>query len=91
MNIHEAVKFAMKNKDILIDYCSCYYCLKQFRKNEIKEWTDQGETALCPYCHIDSVIPDHYPEDFLQSIHAYWFKAKGPDGKLYNHTGKPVQ
>jgi hypothetical protein len=38
--------------------CGCYYCLKIFRFEEIKEYTDNGLTAICPHCGIDSVILD---------------------------------
>jgi len=36
--------------------CACFYCCEVFRFKDIKAWTDSGETAICPYCHIDSVI-----------------------------------
>jgi NAD-dependent SIR2 family protein deacetylase len=38
--------------------CGCYYCLKIFLFKEIKEYTDNGLTPLCPYCGIDSVRLD---------------------------------
>jgi hypothetical protein len=36
--------------------CGCFYCLKIFSPAEISEWWDDGNTAICPYCGIDSVI-----------------------------------
>jgi len=64
--------------------CGCFYCLKIFNPNEITEWTDwtdedeeSGETALCPYCDIDSVIgkSSGYPitEEFLGAMKKHWF------------------
>lgn len=38
--------------------CGCYYCCRIFDASEIKEWWDDGKTAVCPYCGIDSVIQD---------------------------------
>ena len=58
--------------------CGCFYCLKIFNPNEIKEWIKDSEgTALCPYCGIDSVIGAYsgFPitTDFLSEMKAYWF------------------
>ena len=36
--------------------CGCFYCFNMFLPCEIKEWTDNGTTALCPNCRIDAVI-----------------------------------
>lgn len=38
--------------------CGCYYCLRIFRFEEIKEYAYDGLTPICPYCGIDSVILD---------------------------------
>ena len=38
--------------------CGCYYCLSIFSASEIEEWVDDGQTAICPHCGIDSVISD---------------------------------
>ena len=69
--------------------CGCFYCLKVFGPLLIKEWidvpeeaspgcsADEGTTAMCPYCGIDSVIGDRsgYPIDreFLSRMRRYWF------------------
>ncbi|WGL60086.1 hypothetical protein QEJ31_00520 [Pigmentibacter sp. JX0631] len=49
---------SFKNRNILEKYkkCSCFYCLKTFETSEITEYVDNNETALCPYCGIDSVV-----------------------------------
>lgn len=36
----------------------CYYCKRTSLVSEVKEWIDRGNTALCPKCGIDSVLPD---------------------------------
>ena len=37
--------------------CGCFHCLRQFNFYKIREWTDDGEIAICPFCYIDSVLP----------------------------------
>ena len=63
--------------------CGCFYCLEIFDPAEIEMWLtgdnpcDQGGTALCPYCGIDSVIGESsgFPitKEFLKRMHDYWF------------------
>ena len=36
--------------------CGCFYCLKIFNPSVIDGWWDHEDTAVCPYCRIDSVI-----------------------------------
>jgi hypothetical protein len=57
--------------------CGCFYCLEVFSSNEIQDWTDDGDTALCPKCGIDSVIGSvsGFPiqREFLSKMHDHWF------------------
>jgi hypothetical protein len=61
--------------------CRCYYCLKQFSPSQINQWWDEdekgiGQTAVCPFCWIDSVIGDNsteITEEFLLGMRGYWF------------------
>jgi hypothetical protein len=58
--------------------CGCFYCGKSYAPADIKDWTDEGDTALCPSCGIDSVIGSASPypvteRPFLQAMHARWF------------------
>lgn len=59
------------------DVCGCFYCLEVFPAIEIQDWTDDGDTALCPKCGIDSVIGSvsGYPiqREFLSKMHDHWF------------------
>ncbi len=65
--------------------CGCYYCLKQFYFTQIDQWLDEdengiGQTAVCPFCWIDSVIGDstvNITEKFLKDMREYWFSIKG--------------
>lgn len=62
-----------------VDRCGCFYCLAIFDPQEIGEWIEDegGDTALCPRCGIDSVLPesDEYPltRSFLRRMYDRWF------------------
>jgi len=57
--------------------CGCFYCLAIFAPAEVSEWSDEGQTAECPKCTIDSVIgsASGYPitAEFLHRMHDKWF------------------
>lgn len=64
--------------------CGCFCCCLTFLPAEIREWVDEpqgGRSALCPKCHIDSVLGDSsgFPLDkeFLTVMSDYWFGAAG--------------
>jgi hypothetical protein len=44
---------------------------------EITDWIDDGTTAMCPKCDVDSVIGSAagFPIErkFLSSMHSFWF------------------
>lgn len=73
-------KKSIYNKEELdkVDLCGCFYCCEVFDPSEIKEYTDNGNTALCPYCKVDSVIPlnknDEESKEILQKMYGYFFK-----------------
>lgn len=85
--ILKQIKYAhtltFENKEILskTNKCGCMHCLEIFSVNELEEdlWIDKGNTALCPFCMVDVVIPEseEYPltKEFLQKAHDYWFEA----------------
>ncbi len=78
-NIERVPLFAMKNRQALAesDLGGCYHCMQSFSVHAIEQWTDNGETALCPLCEVDAVIPQSsgilLDEDTLQVIHDRWF------------------
>ncbi|WP_034536353.1 hypothetical protein [Carnobacterium inhibens] len=57
-NADKIIKQAYKNKDSIVksDCCGCYNCTKLFTPNKVEEYVDNGQTAICPYCGMDSVI-----------------------------------
>lgn len=75
----EAHKYCKGNKKQLSNdrICGCFYCLEIFPPKEIKTWLHYEETAICPYCCIDSVIGEStgYPitKEFLKKMNEHWF------------------
>lgn len=78
--IMEAPIYSMKNKRFIeeSENCGCYNCMSVFSKHDITEWTDNGQTAICPKCNVDSVLSQTYgielDEKNLKTIHDYWMK-----------------
>lgn len=70
----------MKNKNSLA-FCKkvgCFHCIKIYDKSEINEYTDNNETVICPYCHVDSVVGDscgfELNMQILERANKFWFK-----------------
>jgi hypothetical protein len=59
--------------------CACFHCQTFFAPERIIEWTDAGETALCPHCAIDAVLgsASGYPLTLglLKRMHRHWFEG----------------
>ena len=45
--------------------CGCFSCEAMFHSWEVSDWTDRDFSAICPRCHIDSVLPDRLPSSAL--------------------------
>ena len=54
----EVVSPGFKNKKQVLasQEVGCFYCQERFTPKNIKEWTDDGETPICPHCMVDSVV-----------------------------------
>ena len=78
-HFEEAHRFSSHNRKNLEKdtRCGCFHCLKIFNHNEIDEWWDDDDTAVCPYCGIDSVLGASsgfsITEQFLKGMHKEWF------------------
>jgi hypothetical protein len=59
--------------------CACIFCFKKFKPEEIQEFccdNDVCETAICPYCQIDAIVPNYlvnYNDDDLKRWHKMGF------------------
>ena len=57
--------------------CACFDCGEIYNASEVTEWTDNGNTALCPHCGIDCVLGDAsgiaLTSEFLNAMYQRWF------------------
>jgi hypothetical protein len=71
---------AINNKSLLqaTDSCGCYHCGTIMPTKEITKWTDKEQTAVCPFCTCDCIIPAGngiaLSKESLQKIHDHWLK-----------------
>jgi len=81
-----AHQYSSNNKHALKldDKCGCFYCLEIFDPDEIEEYygdeeSDECGTAICPYCGIDSILPESagFPltKEFLGKMYKRWFDS----------------
>ena len=84
--MNDYFKYTKLNRRALTDSteCACIHCFKKFSPSKIINWCSdinelgiyQANTAICPYCKIDSVVPNaliNYTEDDLRRWHQYGF------------------
>jgi hypothetical protein len=68
----------MHNRNALREaaICGCFYCLEEFSADQIAVWVDNDDTALCPFCGIDSVLgfsSEAADKMLLNQMHDRWF------------------
>lgn len=65
------------NKDKINDDtpCGCYHCLETFKGSKITQWYDMDQTAVCPKCGIDSIVPNITNKSDLEKLQRRWFYA----------------
>ena len=69
---------SMNNRGALLDsrQCGCFFCLKLFDPAGITDWMNE-ETARCPFCGVDAVIPESFDyeldDSLLLAMKEYWF------------------
>jgi hypothetical protein len=79
MDIKLASEYSINNREQIkaSEKAGCYCCLSIFSPKDINKYYDNGMTALCPKCGIDSVIGSKsgYPInlEILQKMHHCWF------------------
>lgn len=74
-------QYSIGNRELIesSQNCGCFFCRKIFEKDLISEWLedDKGKTAICPYCGIDSVLPDSQvalTAELLDFMYKEWFE-----------------
>ncbi len=68
-------ELSIRNRENLAisPHASCYQCIRLVKTADITDWTDEGQTALCPNCDIDSLIAGVVDKDLLAAGNARWF------------------
>lgn len=83
--VHHFSSYHRGSLELFATKCLCFYCKTNFTPDKINHWIDLDETALCPYCGIDSVIGNKNPfcEDFpiedtqfIEEMNKFWFGNK---------------
>jgi hypothetical protein len=58
----------------------CFHCGATFAPADVTTWIDDGETACCPKCGLDAVLPSAAPvfidTHLLAALQKYWFSGK---------------
>lgn len=66
-----------KNEISKSSFCGCFCCCRIFPPEEIKEWIDNNDTAICPHCGVDAVIGNSsgisITKPFLIDMYQKWF------------------
>jgi hypothetical protein len=80
MNHRQAHHYCTSNQRWFAEskQAGCFYCCQTFSPKEITNWINDrlGETAICPKCGIDSVIPSSkvtFDKKFLLQMKKMWF------------------
>lgn len=78
--VQDAPRLSFENKTALENAtrCGCYFCIQLFNPAEIDEWSKDknGDTAICPRCSVDAVIPETdspLSTELLVEMCEHWF------------------
>jgi hypothetical protein len=77
--------------------CACVYCLEKYAPALINDWCNDYDktsdkylqTAICPKCGIDSVIPNSlikYTDTDLKNWHIAGFEVTLSNGTIYDSS-----
>lgn len=84
INHKEIDSLSSHNKEDLLssEKCGCYYCLAKFSPEEIIEWIDYDQTAICPKCKVDAIVSLNEIENenkYLNELNAKYFSYEEDD------------
>jgi hypothetical protein len=89
MSIHHNTihHYTINHRKLIEQYkfCVCTYCLYEYNMDKIKDWCDNNNTAICPYCWVDSVLPSPfmcnlYTVEQVMNDHKGWFQEGNGNG-----------
>lgn len=70
---------ASNNKELIMNANKvyCFHCKKEMSYKDIVEYIDNDSTGICPYCGVDSLLPDSMDElkdeEIINDMNRYWF------------------
>lgn len=70
---------SVRNRDRVQGRCGCFNCRSLFDAGQVTRWTDEEQTALCPVCGMDAVVPEEgapLTQAMLEQMHRRWFKLR---------------
>jgi hypothetical protein len=77
---YSAYRFATRNKLIIksSQICGCFFCYEIYTSDEVTNWMDNDETAICPKCGLGNVVIGSssglpIDKDYLSLVGAHWF------------------
>lgn len=71
--------YSSHNKELVeaSEKCYCFYCMSEMDSKDIKVFIDGEQTATCPNCLTDAILPDSIEEpidnETLSLMNEYWF------------------
>lgn len=78
LSMNERHKYCTNNRKYIeqSENSGCFFCCEIYPAKSIFEFVDDDQTALCPKCGIDSVIPDvavNLSTEMLNKMRKFWF------------------
>ena len=92
--VEQACSMSRHNKQAVRDEneCGCYFCIRSFPSSAVVEFADRNaDTALCPNCGIDSVLPGVTDKAILSTAHERWFCETANLNSTTPTTAPPVR
>jgi hypothetical protein len=79
MNIEDAPKLSRYNRVQVeaAEVCGCYFCQRVYPASDVVEYEEEEQTALCPCCGINAVLPGVTDEAVLIAALERWFTRVG--------------
>ena len=71
--------YSSHNRDFITtaNKCYCFYCKAIVDRYKRNDYTDDGQTALCPKCGMGALLPDSIEESLdeqlVSEMNEYWF------------------
>lgn len=74
-------QYSTRHKKSILEspYAGCFFCKTLVPTRDITEWVHEDQTAICPKCGVDSLLPDnqYFPitPELLQIMYEEYFTA----------------